>query len=130
MSQYYEEPIGAASDARPRKGVGIIVLLVILSLANTFVLIIGIGAWADAVSHGDDDSVGPIAVATIMTAIALAGIGGAWFTRKWGPRLYLVVSATSLVLGLIIFPGSFSLLGLVGVGLAVGLWLNAEANWD
>jgi len=114
-------------DVRPRKNVGAIVLLVLLSISNIYLLLVGIAAWLDAVDHGDEDLVPVAATVTILTAIAVVGLGGAWFTRKWGPRLYIGVGAIGLIVSL--SNGSFSPIGLIGIGLALVLLLIAELNW-
>jgi hypothetical protein len=114
-------------DVRPSKSVGTIILLVVLTLANGYLLLVGIAAWLDAVDHGDEDLVPIAATATVATVIALVGLGGAWFTRKWGPRVYVTVAGIGLLVGLT--NEAFSPLSLVGVGLAVVLLVIAEVNW-
>jgi hypothetical protein len=118
-----------APEGRVKKGAGMIVLLVLVSLANAFVLVLSVGAVADAAEHGDEDLLPLLLLSTGLTVVAVVGLVGAWLTRKWGPRLYVGVAGVSLVLGLVIAEGAISPFSLVGVALAVGLWLTAEANW-
>ncbi|CCH31108.1 hypothetical protein BN6_38170 [Saccharothrix espanaensis DSM 44229] len=118
---------------RPKKGAGVIVLLVLMSLANTFTLVIGIAGMVDEIEHGrdwDDDELRLAAFVTIMSLIAVTALVGAWLTRKWGPRLYVAATGLGLVIGLVITGGaSFSPISLVGIALAAALWITAENNW-
>ncbi|XVS61348.1 hypothetical protein ACQPYE_23925 [Actinosynnema sp. CA-299493] len=121
------------AEPRVRKGGGIVVLLVLMTLANALVLVLGVVGWVDEVDHGaewGDDSLRLVVLLTAVSLVAVVGLVGAWFTRKWGPRLYVLTSGFSLLFGLLVSGGAgFSPLNLVGLGLAVGLWLHAEAKW-
>jgi MFS family permease len=120
------------SPQRAKKSVGTIVLLVLLSLANALTLVVTIMAWVDEVDHGadfDDRVLQAVALSAVLTAVAVVGLVGAWLTRKWGPRTYVSIAGLSLVLGLIISEGAISPLSLIGITLAVVLWLIAETNW-
>jgi hypothetical protein len=121
-------------EPRARKGAGIIVLLVLMTIANVFMLVLGAVSWVEEVDHGadwgHDSSLQAIVWLTLMSLVAVIGLVGAWFTRKWGPRLYVLTAGFSLLLGLLISGGAgFSPLNLIGLGLAVGLWLHAENKW-
>lgn len=65
----------------------------------------------------------------IVTVVGLVGLGGAWATRKWGPRLYLAAVLLDRLAALIAVPESFTPITIVGVLLAVVLVCVAEANW-
>jgi hypothetical protein len=121
------------AEPRAKKGAGIVVLLVLMTLANVLVLVFGVVGWVDEVDHGaewGDDSLQVVVLLTLVSLVAVIGLAGAWFTRKWGPRLYVLTAGFSLLFGLVISGGEgFSPLSLVGVGLAVGLWLHAENKW-
>ncbi|HWO67332.1 MAG TPA: hypothetical protein VNO31_45605 [Umezawaea sp.] len=123
----------SASTPGVKKSVGMIVLLSYLTLSNTFALVLGIIGWADWSDHGsrfDDMELRAMVFTTFASVIALIALGGAWATQLWGPRVYVAVAGLSLLIGLVITEGAgFSALSLIGVAIAVGLWLNAEANW-
>ena len=122
-----------ASTPRVKKSVGMIVLLSYLTLSHTFGLVLGVVGWADWSDHGsrfDDMELRAMVFTTFASVIALIALGGAWATQLWGPRVYVAVVGLSLLIGLVITEGAgFSPLSLIGVGIAVGLWLNAESNW-
>lgn len=125
-------PLGLETVSRPKKSVGVIVLLTLLSLSNTLVLILSLEGWIDYSDHGgsrDDEVLWALGLGFFLTLIAIAGLVGAWMTRKWGPRLYVSVAGISLVLGLVLAGGSVSPISFVGIALAVGLWFTAESNW-
>ncbi|ROP42355.1 hypothetical protein [Saccharothrix texasensis] len=121
------------AEPRVKKGAGIVVLLVLMTLANALVLVLGVVSWVDEVDHGAEWGDGPLRLVVLLTSVsvvAVVGLLGAWFTRKWGPRLYVLTAGFSLLFGLLVSGGAgFSPLNLVGLGLAVGLWLHAEAKW-
>ncbi|QQQ73768.1 hypothetical protein IOD16_21175 [Saccharothrix sp. 6-C] len=121
------------AEPRVKKGGGIVVLLVLMTLANALVLVLGVVSWVDEVDHGADWGDDPLRLVVLLTSVsvvAVVGLLGAWFTRKWGPRLYVLTAGFSLLFGLLVSGGAgFSPLNLVGLGLAVGLWLHAEAKW-
>jgi len=120
----------SADTARPRLGAGVIVLLVFISIANVLGLVIGIGAWEDEATHGGDleDVTMQAAVATtLLSVVALVGIGGAWARRKWGPRTYLGAQAVGFLFALAL--GAVSLLSFVPLLLAGLLWRFAERDW-
>lgn len=123
----FDPPVPAAPKKR---GAGVIVLLVLLTFSNLGGLLLGVLGWADEASHGREWDDAPLRAAvfvTLVSAIAVVGLVGAWMTRKWGPRLYVATAGLGLVLGLV--SGGFSPLSLVGIALAVGLWIHAENSW-
>ncbi|MBM7815203.1 hypothetical protein J7S33_31835 [Saccharothrix algeriensis] len=118
-----------AAEPRAKKHVGIIVLLVLLTLSNAALLLIGVVEIADQLDRSRSSRLPALLFGALLSAVALAGLVGAWMTRKWGPRLYAAMAALGLVVGLVLTEGSFSPLSLVGVGLAALLWVHAETNW-
>ena len=117
---------------RVRKTGATVALLVLLTLSNVFVLVVGSVGWVDAADHGadwDDESLRALVFATLMSLTAVVGLVGAWLTRKWGPRLYLVAAGAGLVVGLVLAEGVVSPFSFLGIGLAAVLWLTAESNW-
>jgi hypothetical protein len=120
----------ADAVAKPRLGAGVIVLLVFVSVANVVALAIGIGAWEDEATHGGDleDLAMQAAVATtLLSIVALVGIGGAWARRRWGPRTYLGAQAAGVLFALVL--GAVGLLSFVPLLLAGLLWWLAERDW-
>lgn len=121
------------AEPRVKKGAGIVALLVLMTLANALVLVLGVVGWVDEVEHGaewGDDALRLVVLLTLVSLVAVVGLVGAWFTRKWGPRLYVLTAGFSLLLGLLVSDGAgFSPMSLVGLGLAFGLWLHAENKW-
>lgn len=129
-----DAPITARpAEPRARKSAGITLLLVLMTFANVLVLVVSVTGWVDEVEHGaewGDESLLLFAFSTLLSLVAITGLIGAWFTRAWGPRLYVITAGFSLLIGLLVSGGAgFSPLNLVGLGLAVGLWLHAENKW-
>ena len=63
--------------------------------------------------------------------VALTGLGGAWATRKWGPKLYLGAVVIDRVVALVAAPEMFpqAIGGLVlGIVLAAFL-VRASSAW-
>jgi hypothetical protein len=112
----------AKQAARPKLGAGVVVLLVIISVANVFALVLTVEAWQDEASHGGDLQ-GMAAFSALLTVIALVGVAGAWLRRTWGPGLYFGAQATGFVFLLIAAPSAISLLSFVPLLLAGLLWL-------
>src|SRR5262245_64607713 len=110
------------AKAETRRGPGLVVLLVIASLANLFALAVGIMAWYDEATHGGDLQ-GLRAIGTLLAVIALVGIAGAWAMREWGATLYLGAQATAFVLTLFAVPDAIGPLSFVPLLLAGVLWL-------
>ncbi len=125
-------PAKSTWPERPRKSTGMVVLLVVLTLANSLSLLVGLMGWADEVEHGaemDEPLLQAFVFGSLISVVALVGIGGAWATRIWGPRLYAGCVVVSVLMSVFILHG-FSPLSLIGVALAVGLWLSAESSWQ
>jgi hypothetical protein len=119
------------AENRPRKSTGVVVLLVLLTIGNIVALMLVVGAWADLSSHGDEQLAGLLAFSVVLTVVALTGLGGAWATRKWGPKLYLGAVLIDRVVALVaaseMFPQAIA--GLVlGVVLAAFL-VRASSAW-
>lgn len=131
----FDSPATAGSQPEPRakKGGAMIALLVLLTVANTFTLVVAVAGWVDEVDHGGDwgDGVLPLLVfMALVSLVALVGLVGAWLTRKWGPRLYVLTAGFSQLVGLLVSEGAgFTPLNLVGIAFAVALWLKAESSW-
>jgi hypothetical protein len=105
-----------------RLGPGIVVLLVIITLANVFALAVGVMSWRYEATHGGDLQ-GFLAIGTLLTVVALVGVAGAWARREWGATLYLGAQATGLALTLFAMPAALGPLSLVPLLLAGLLWL-------
>jgi hypothetical protein len=119
------------AENRPRKSTGVVVLLVLLTIGNIVALIMVFAAWADLGSHGDDQAAGLLVFSVILALVALTGLGGAWATRKWGPRLYLGAVVLDRVVALVAAPEMFpqAMAGLVlGIVLAAFL-VRASSVW-
>lgn len=119
---------GAA--ARTKLGAGVIVLLVFISIANVLGLVIGVGVWGDEATHGgelDDLAMQAAVATTLLSVVALVGIGGAWARRKWGPRTYFGAQAAGFLFALAL--GAVGLLSFVPLLLAGLLWRFAERDW-
>ena len=133
IQDHYSSPAERqAPITRPRKNPGLIVLLSFLTLSNTFALVLGVVSWADWSDHGSRYDVIELRAAiftTVLSVVALVALGGAWFTRKWGPRVYASASVLGLIIGVVNAEGAFSPLSLVGILIAIGLWWHAETNW-
>jgi hypothetical protein len=110
------------TKAGPRLGPGIVVLLVIITLANVFALAVGVMAWQDEATHGGDLQAF-LAIGTLLTVVALVGIGGAWARREWGATLYLGAQVTGFALTLFVVPAALGPLSFVPLLLAGLLWL-------
>jgi hypothetical protein len=109
---------------RPRLGPGLIVLLVVISIANLLALAIIATALYDEVDHGGE--VTGVAVLSLLTAVAaLAGIAGAWARATWGPPLYFAAQATGFLVVLFAAPDAIGLLSFVPLLLAGLLWFLA-----
>jgi hypothetical protein len=110
------------SKAETRRGPVLVVLLVIVSVVNLLALAIGVEAWYDEAAHGGDLQ-GLRAIGTLLAAIGLAGIAGAWARREWGATLYLGAQCTGFALTLFTMPETIGLLSFVPLLLAGLLWL-------
>lgn len=110
------------TKAGPRLGPGIVVLLVIITLANVFALAVGVMAWRDEAKYGGDLQ-GFLAIATLLVVVALVGIAGAWASKEWGATLYLGAQGTGFALTLFAAPEAIGLLSFVPLLLAGLLWL-------
>lgn len=108
---------------RARLGVGMVVFLGLLTVANVLALAMAIMLWVDEVDHGGD-LVGLAVFSALLSVIGLIGAGGAWARREWGPTLYLGAQATVVVFVLIAAPTP-STLGppMFMLALAGMLWL-------
>jgi hypothetical protein len=109
---------------RPRLRPGLIVLLVIVTLANLLALVIAVEAWYDETTHGGDLA-GLAMLSLLLTVVALAGIVGAWLRRPWGPPLYFAAQAMGFLFLLVAAPDAITLLTFVPLVLAGLLWFLA-----
>lgn len=112
-------------------GTGLIVLLVVITLANILALVIGIQAWYDEATHGGELDDLPMLAAVVTTfgaVVALAGIAGTWLRRKWGPPVYAGVQAAALLFLLVAAPEALGLFNFVPLLLAGLLWWLANSD--
>lgn len=116
--------MSTAERARPRLGPGLVVLLVVITVANLLALVIAVEAWYDEMDHGGD-LVAPAALSAGLAVVALVGIGGAWSRQTWGPPLYLATQVLALVFALAAAPEALGPLFFVPLLLAGLLWLLA-----
>ena len=116
--------MSTAERARPRLGPGLVVLLVVITVANLLALVVAVGAWYDEVDHGGD-LVALAALSSGLAVVALIGVGGAWFRQKWGPPLYFAAQVLALVFVLAAAPEALGPLSFVPLFLAGLLWLLA-----
>lgn len=100
---------------------GFVALLVFVTIANVAALALVLMAWHDEIEHGGDLA-GLMVFASLLTAIGLVGIGGAWARKEWGPTLYLGAQVTSFVLTLIAAPAAIGPLSFLPILLAALLW--------
>jgi len=114
---------------RPRKSGRVVAFLAVLTLANVGALLVVASALADASDHGDEELAGLLVLSMIVTVAGLVGLGGAWTTRKWGPRVYLAAVVLDRLAALVAVPESFTPIAIVGVLLAVVLVCIAESSW-
>lgn len=109
---------------RPRLGPGLIVLLVVVTVANLLALGVAIEAWHDDTTHGGDLA-GLAMLSLLVTVAALAGIVGAWLRRSWGPPLYFAAQAMGFLFLLFAAPDAIGPLTFVPLLLAGLLWFLA-----
>jgi hypothetical protein len=127
----FESSAASERPAPPRakKHAGMIFVLSLLTLSNAFGLLLGIVGWADHGSRSDDELLRAAIFTTFLSAAALVALGGAWFTKLWGPRVYAATAVLGLIIGLANSQGAFSPTSLMNVAVAIGLWITAENNW-
>jgi hypothetical protein len=116
--------MSTTENTRPRLRPGLIVLLVIVTVANVLALVIAVEAWYDETSHGGDLA-GLAVLSLLLTVVALAGIAGAWLRRPWGPPLYFAAQALGFLILLFAAPEAITLLTFVPLALAGLLWFLA-----
>lgn len=116
--------MSTTENTRPRLRPGLIVLLVIVTVANVLALVIAAEAWYDEMAHGGDLA-GLAVLSLLMTVAALAGIVGAWLRRSWGPPLYFAAQAMGFLFLLLAAPEAITLLTFVPLALAGLLWFLA-----
>jgi hypothetical protein len=104
-------------------------VLTVLTVLNLIVLGIAAYGMADALDHGDEEIAGMMTFSLVVSLIGLVGLGGAWATRKWGPRVYLGAILLDRIVALIVMPEFFPPVAIVGILLAVFLVRVAERDW-
>lgn len=117
--------MSTTENTRPRLGLGLVVLLVVLTVANVAGLVLGVSVWSAETTYGGD--LGSLELLSILvTVVALTGLAGAWLRRPWGPRLYLAVQVAGLLFLLFTAPGAIALPTFVPLLLAGLLWFLAR----
>jgi hypothetical protein len=116
--------MSTTENTRSRLRPGLIVLLVVVTVANVFALVIAGGTWYDEMVHGGDLA-GIAALSMLVTVAALAGIAGAWRRRAWGPPLYAAAQAMGFLFLLFAAPEAITPLTVVPLALAGLLWFLA-----
>lgn len=116
--------MSTTEDTRPGLRPGLIVLMVIVTVANLFALWIAVEAWYDETTHGGDLA-GLAMLSMLVTVAALAGITGAWLRRAWGPPLYFAAQAMGFLFLLFAAPDAITPLTFVPLLLAGLLWFLA-----
>ena len=131
---YASQPLSTAGEPvaenRPRKSGGIVALLAVLTVLNLIVL--GIAArtgWPTRWTTATRSFAGMMTFSLVVSLIGLIGLGGAWATRKWGPRVYLGAILLDRIVALIVMPEFFPPVAIVGILLAVFLVRAAERDW-
>lgn len=119
----------AEPERRPRRSGGVNVLLGFLTFSNVVAFFVVGSALGSAVDHGDDEFTRLLQVSLLINVIALVALGGAWATRKWGPRLYLGAVLVDRLVALIALEGSFPPVAAVGIVLAILLLRISERDW-
>jgi hypothetical protein len=104
---------------------GVIVLLVVVTIANVLALVLAVEAWHDETTHGGDLA-GLAMLSLLVTVAALAGITGAWLRKPWGPPLYFAAQAMGFLFLLFAAPDAIGLLSFVPLLLAGLLWYLAR----
>ncbi|WNV89250.1 hypothetical protein [Umezawaea sp. Da 62-37] len=121
-------PAPDPSRRRPAVVTGLVVLLAVYTSARS---LIGVIDWVDR-ARGGVDLADPALLSAIVTVlagvVALAGLLGAWSTRRWGPRLYAAATVTSL-LGAVFLHQAVTVPAVAGAVIAIGFWRYAETTW-
>jgi hypothetical protein len=102
-------------------GAGLLVLLIVLTVANVASLVLTWGSWT-AVSRDGGGLVDHDTLPLLASVIALVGLGGAWLMRSWGPPLYFATQALAFLFLVFAAPGAISLFTVMPVLLAGLLW--------
>ena len=103
---------------------GVIVLLVIVTIANVAAVVLAIDAWSVETSHGGDLG-GLLMLSLLVTVVALVGIVGAWLQKRWGPPLYFATQAMGFLFLLFAAPDAITLFTFAPLVLAGLLWFLA-----
>lgn len=108
-------------QAGPRHTWQIITVLALLTLVNTFALVILAVTWVDEVDHGadwGDKELNYVVFATVLQAAAVGALVAAWFKRLWGAQVYLAIQGLALFILLITAPEAFGIQNIVPLVLA------------
>jgi hypothetical protein len=108
-------------ENRPRRSRRLTVLLSALTLVNLGGVVLTISFLADVSEHGREGLAAPLTFSLITTLVGLAGLGGAWSMRRWGPWLYLAAVVVDRLVAVVAYPEAITPVLVVGVLLAVGL---------
>jgi hypothetical protein len=83
-----------------RRGVWLTVYLAYAALSNAWWTYRALGTYWDLVSHHDPRGPHwPFLLLAILSAVAIVGIVGLWFLRKWGLYLFLACWAAAVGVG-------------------------------
>ena len=111
-------------NTRARLRPGLVVLLVVVTVANVFALVLAVQTWYDEMAYGGDLA-GPAMLSLLVKTAALAGVAGAWLRRQWGPPLYFAAQVMGFLFLLFAAPEAIGPLTFVPLLLAGLLWFLA-----
>jgi hypothetical protein len=115
------------STENRRRGGALTTFLALLTAFQVLGLVLVVGTWTDAASHGQD--VGALGFFSVLLCLlALTGFAAVWAWRRWGVVLLAVVAAIGLVTDLA--AGLAPLALLIRLALLAGLFASIASRWD
>ena len=119
--------LGQETDARPRRGVALVVILAFYTLGAITSGVLLAMAWADYAEHGR--RIPPVLLLSVFSALLqLIAVTGLWFWRKWG--LYLIGILAALGLPLDLAYGTPALIVCLKIVLVCALAFIVVPYWD
>lgn len=121
-----------SKQAGPRHTWQIITVLALLTLVNTFALVILAVTWVDEVDHGadwGDKELNYVVFATVLQAAAVGALIVAWTKRLWGAQTYLAIQGLALFILLITAPEAFGIQNVLPVMFAGVLVSMGSRAW-